>query len=135
MRQKYKKPSQIATAFKTDQIRLMRKGACYDVTVSSLRFVNCPMSESIMRVLTCSVGVHRYIRQHSILQALQPLPHHIMNITPSKVVHYQKALFSRDLPFWPRGHQMLYVESCANEEINFHKNMGGVPNEIDLIAL
>ena len=48
-----------------------------------------------------------------------------MDNTPTKNVHYQKALFSRDLPFEPRGHLMLYVESCANEEINlyFHRNM------------
>ena len=40
-------------------------------------------------------------------------------------VHFQKALFSRDLPFKPQYGMMLYVESCANEEINlfFHKNM------------
>ena len=50
-----------------------------------------------------------------------------MNDTPSKVVHRQKALFSRDLPFKPQYGMMLYVESCANEEINgyFHKNMIG----------
>ena len=43
-------------------------------------------------------------------------------------VHRQKALFSRDLPFEPLYGMMLYVESCANEEINlyFHKNMGTV---------
>ena len=48
-----------------------------------------------------------------------------MNITPSKEVHHQKALFSRDLPFKPQYGMMLYVEACANEEINgyFHKNM------------
>ncbi len=48
-----------------------------------------------------------------------------MNITPSKVVHRQKALFSRDLPFKPQYGMMLYVEAGANEEINgyFHKNM------------
>ena len=48
-----------------------------------------------------------------------------MDNTPTKNVHYQKALFSRDLPFEPRGYLMLYVESCANEEINlyFHENM------------
>ena len=48
-----------------------------------------------------------------------------MNITSSKVVHRQKALFSRDLPFKPQYGMMLYVEACANEEINgyFHKNM------------
>lgn len=48
-----------------------------------------------------------------------------MNDTLPKEVHRQKALFSRDLPFEPPGHLMLYVESCANEEINlyFHENM------------
>lgn len=48
-----------------------------------------------------------------------------MNITPSKVVHRQKALFSRDLPFKPQYGMMLYVEAGANEEINryFHENM------------
>ena len=45
-------------------------------------------------------------------------------------VHCQKALFSRDLPFEPLYGMILYVESCANEEINlfFHKNMGTVVN-------
>ena len=45
-------------------------------------------------------------------------------------VHCQKALFSRDLPFEPLYGMMLYVESCANEEINlfFHKNMETVVN-------
>ena len=45
-------------------------------------------------------------------------------------VHSQKALFSRDLPFEPLYGMMLYVESCANEEINlfFHKNMKTVVN-------
>ena len=48
-----------------------------------------------------------------------------MNDTLTKEVHRQKALFSRDLPFEPLYGMMLYVESCANEEINryFHKNM------------
>ena len=43
----------------------------------------------------------------------------------TREVHCQKALFSRDLPFEPLYGMMLYVESCANEEINlfFHKNM------------
>lgn len=46
------------------------------------------------------------------------------NLQPQKV-HSQKALFSLDLPFEPCSHLILYVESCANEEINlyFHKNM------------
>lgn len=46
-----------------------------------------------------------------------------MNDTLTKEVHRQKALFSRDMPFTPLGYLMLYVESCANEEINgyFHK--------------
>ena len=50
-----------------------------------------------------------------------------MIITPSKVVHRQKALFSRDLPFKPQYGMMLYVEAGANEETNgyFHKNMIG----------
>ena len=50
-----------------------------------------------------------------------------MNDTPSKVVHRQKALFSRDLPFKPQYGMMLYVEAGANEEIDgyFHKNMIG----------
>ena len=45
-------------------------------------------------------------------------------------VHRQKALFSRDLPFKPQYGMMLYVEACANEEINgyFHKNMGKAVN-------
>ena len=53
-----------------------------------------------------------------------------MNDTPSKVVHRQKALFSRDLPFKPQYGMMLYVEACANEEINgyFQKNMEKVVN-------
>ena len=48
-----------------------------------------------------------------------------MNDTLPKEVHRQKALFSRDLPFKPQYGMMLYVEACANEEINryFHKNM------------
>lgn len=48
-----------------------------------------------------------------------------MNDTLQKEVHRQKALFSRDLPFKPQYGMMLYVEACANEEINgyFHKNM------------
>ena len=48
-----------------------------------------------------------------------------MNDTLKKEVHYQKALFSRNLPFEPQGHLFLYVEACANEEINlyFHKNI------------
>lgn len=48
-----------------------------------------------------------------------------MNDTLPKEVHRQKALFSRDLPFEPQYGMMLYVEACANEEINgyFHKNM------------
>ena len=46
-----------------------------------------------------------------------------MNDTLPKEVHHQKALFSRDLPFKPQYGMMLYVETCANEEINgyFHK--------------
>jgi len=46
-----------------------------------------------------------------------------MNDTLPKEVHRQKALSSRDMPFTPQGYLMLYVESCANEEINgyFHK--------------
>ena len=42
-------------------------------------------------------------------------------------VHCQKALFSRNLTFEPQYGMMLYVEACANEEINgyFHKNMIG----------
>ena len=53
-----------------------------------------------------------------------------MDNTLTKKVHYQKALFSRDLPFEPRGYLMLYVESSANEEINgyFQKNMEKVVN-------
>ena len=53
-----------------------------------------------------------------------------MNDTPSKVVHRQKALFSRDLPFKPQYGMMLYVEAGANEEINgyFHQNMGKAVN-------
>lgn len=45
-------------------------------------------------------------------------------------VHRQKALFDRDLPFEPLYGMMLYVESCANKEINlyFHKNMEKVVN-------
>ena len=45
-------------------------------------------------------------------------------------VHRQKALFSRDLPFKPQYGMMLYVETCANEEIDgyFHQNMGKVVN-------
>ena len=48
-----------------------------------------------------------------------------MNDTLPKEVHRQKALFSRDLPFEPLYGMIMYVESCANEEINmfFHKNM------------
>ena len=48
-----------------------------------------------------------------------------MNDTLPIEVHRQKALFSRDLPFKPQYGMMLYVEVCANEEINgyFHKNM------------
>ena len=48
-----------------------------------------------------------------------------MKDTLSKKVLYQKALFSRDLPFKPQSYLMLYVESCANDEINgyFHKNI------------
>ena len=48
-----------------------------------------------------------------------------MNDTPTIEVHRQKALFSRDLPFKPQYGMMLYVEACANEEINgyFHENM------------
>ena len=51
------------------------------------------------------------------------------NLQPQKV-HSQKALFSPDLPFEPRSHLIMYVESCANEEINlyFHKNMEKVVN-------
>ena len=51
------------------------------------------------------------------------------NIQTSKV-HSQKALFSRDLPFEPQYGMILYVESCANDEINlyFHKNMEKVVN-------
>ena len=51
-----------------------------------------------------------------------------MNDTLPKEVHRQKALFSRDLPFKPQYGMMLYVEACANEEINgyFHKNMGKI---------
>ena len=53
-----------------------------------------------------------------------------MNDTLPKEVHRQKALFSRDLPFKPQYGMMLYVEACANEEINgyFHKNMGKAVN-------
>ena len=53
-----------------------------------------------------------------------------MNDTLPKEVHRQKALFSRDLPFKPQSYLMLYVEACANEEINgyFHKNMEKVVN-------
>ena len=53
-----------------------------------------------------------------------------MNDTLPKEVHSQKALFSRDLPFKPQYGMMLYVEACANEEINgyFHKNMGKAVN-------
>ncbi len=53
-----------------------------------------------------------------------------MNDTLPKEVHRQKALFSRDLPFEPQYCMMLYVEACANEEINvyFHKNMEKVVN-------
>ena len=53
-----------------------------------------------------------------------------MKDTLSKKVLYQKALFSRDLPFKPHYGMMLYVEACANEEINgyFHKNMEKVVN-------
>lgn len=56
-----------------------------------------------------------------------------MNDTLPKEDHYQKALFRRDLPFEPRGHLMLYVESCANEEINsyFHKNLEKVCQILD----
>jgi len=45
-------------------------------------------------------------------------------------VHSQKALFSRELPFEPLYGMIIYVESCANEEINlyFHKNMETVVN-------
>lgn len=45
-------------------------------------------------------------------------------------VHCQKALFSRDLPFEPLYDMILYIEPCANEEINlyFHKNMEKVVN-------
>lgn len=48
-----------------------------------------------------------------------------MNDTLPKEVHRQKALFSRDLPFKPQYGMMLYVEACANEDIDgyFHKNM------------
>ena len=51
------------------------------------------------------------------------------NIQTSKV-HSQKALFSRDLPFEPQYGMILYVESCANDEINlyFHNNMEKVVN-------
>ena len=51
------------------------------------------------------------------------------NIQTQKV-HSQKALFSRDLPFEPLYGMIIYVESCANEEINlyFHKNMEKVVN-------
>ena len=53
-----------------------------------------------------------------------------MNDTLTKEVHYQKALFSRGLPFEPHGHLFLYVEASANEEINlyFHKNIEKVFN-------
>jgi hypothetical protein len=53
-----------------------------------------------------------------------------MNDTLPKEVHRQKALFSWDLPFKPQYGMMLYVEACANEEINgyFHKNMEKVVN-------
>lgn len=49
-----------------------------------------------------------------------------MNDTLPKEVHYQKVLFSRELPFEPQYGMMLYVEECANKEINgyFRKNMG-----------
>ena len=48
-----------------------------------------------------------------------------MNDILTEAVHHQKALFSRDLPFKPQYGMMLYVEACANEEINlyFHENM------------
>ena len=48
-----------------------------------------------------------------------------MKDTQTKVVHCQKALFSRELPFKPQYGMMLYVEACANEAINrfFHENM------------
>ena len=53
-----------------------------------------------------------------------------MNDTLPKEVHCQKALFSRDLPFEPLYGMIIYVESCANEEINlyFHKNMEKIVN-------
>ncbi len=48
-----------------------------------------------------------------------------MNDTLPKEVHRQKALFSRDLPFKPQYGMMMYVEACANEDVDgyFHKNM------------
>ena len=51
-----------------------------------------------------------------------------MGNSQTRQVHRQKALFSRDLPFEPLYGMMLYVELCANEEINlfFHKNMAKV---------
>ena len=53
-----------------------------------------------------------------------------MKDTHTKVVHCQKALFSRELPFKPQYGMMLYVEAGANEEINryFHENMEKVVN-------
>lgn len=53
-----------------------------------------------------------------------------MGNLPTYKVHRQKALFSRDLPFAPLYGMMLYVEPCANEEINlyFQKNMEKVVN-------
>ena len=78
MRQNYKKkPSQSATAFKTDQIRLMRKDVCYGVMVSSLRLVDCPMRESITLVLTCAVRVSLTYKTTLLCKPCKPLPHHL----------------------------------------------------------
>ncbi len=43
-------------------------------------------------------------------------------------VHYQKVLFRRDLPFEPSGHQIIYVETVANEDVNtyFRRNIVNV---------
>ena len=48
----------------------------------------------------------------------------------TREVRSQKVLFSRALPFEPLYGMIIYVESCANEEINlyFHKNMEKVVN-------
>ena len=45
-----------------------------------------------------------------------------MDATQTQRVRFQKALFSKDLPFSPSLHHYLYIETSENEKINTYIN-------------